>query len=294
MKLLTGQVVVAWLALAAVAILYGSAVFALLACSPASTAAPGQATARRALAKLWRVLATLAVALVPLGFLIATSNATGASLGEAMELVTTTVRDSREGRLWCARVVLTLALFSAAWVPSQSRLRDGAIGVMGALWIVARALVSHSVDSGALAVTIYAAHMLAAALWLGAMVAFSLGASQTMEEPAWSVAAVRQLWRVAEWCAVIVALTGVLIVYGVTRLIPADLIYSRYGRVLGAKVALFAVVIAYGIYIRLRLARKATEQAGHYELVRAIGVEAILLIGIIEFAALLAHSRLPH
>ncbi len=292
MRLITAQVLVAWLALAAVAALYGSALFVLLVCAPAP-AGPGQAEARRALTRLWRVLTTLAVVLVPIGFLAATSATSGTSLGEALGLIAATVRDSRAGRLWCARVVLTLALFSAAWMPWESRLRDGAIVVLGALWLVARAMVSHALDHGALAVGVYAVHMLAAGFWFGAMVGFSFAAAQA-DGPGWSAAAMPWLWRVAGWCAAIVVLTGVLIAYAVVGLVPADLIYSRYGRELVAKVMLFTVVIAFGVYIRLRLARRAAEESERYELVRAISIESVLLIGIIEFAVLLAHSRLPH
>jgi putative copper resistance protein D len=289
-SLVGAQVVVAWFALVVVAGLYGGALFGLLV---RAGAGPQPAPVRTGLARLYRVFATLALVLVPIGLLVAIATTSGTSLGEALGLITTTMRETQAGRLWGVRVVLTLALFSAAWMPLESRAREGAIAVLGALWLLARAMVSHAVDAGPLAVAVYAVHMLAAGLWFGAIVAFTFGASQ-MGGPEWVAVALQRLWRVTAWCAAVVVLSGFLVAYGVLHLNFADLGHSRYGHTLVAKITLFTIVVGYGAYVHHRRARSVAGESNQFDVVRAIGINVILLIGVIEFAALLAHIQPPH
>jgi putative copper export protein len=289
MSLGMAQVIVVWLGLATVAALYGGATFVLLVKRPATE---HLAPAPAALATLYRVLATLAVILVPLGFWLRTAVGTHTSLSEALQLIVGIMRDTRVGRLYGVRVALALGLFSAAWMPARTPFKEGALAVLGALWLCARAAQSRAFDDGPLALSVYAVHMLAGALWLGAMVAFAFGVMQ-VNGRRWAAAALGRLWGVAGWCALVVVASGFLIAYGVSKLTPQDLIYSRYGRTLVAKLALFTVIIVYGVYVRFRLSRTAGTPE-YYEVVRAVGFVTVLLIGMMEFAALLSHSAIPH
>ena len=66
------------------------------------------------------------------------------------------------------------------------------------------------------------------------------------------------------------------------------LLYSSYGRVLSLKVELFAVILVVGAYNRLYLIPKIDQPSSRRTLLRNVSAEALMIIGVIGLAALLA------
>jgi putative copper resistance protein D len=184
-----------------------------------------------------------------------------ASIWDAM-LWSAVVQDTGFGRVWSVRLVMALllvALSVAVWRwPGQAPTR-AAILLAGGL-VATVALTGHAaVGEGAPGLVhraADAAHMLAAAVWLGALppLLFLLGrnAPGVSEQPDLALA------RLQAFHSVGVASVSVLLVSGLVNswlLVgnPDGLLTTSYGRLLVAKVALFAVIVGLAAQNRLRL-----------------------------------------
>lgn len=123
-------------------------------------------------------------------------------------------------------------------------------------------------------------HVAAAAVWVGALVPLALllaaGASET------ATRALASFSRIVPWAVVALALTGGFLAAVQVRT-PAALWETDYGRVLLAKLALVAAMLALAAVNRWRLTKPALagDVAARRRLVRVIAVEAVLAVAVV-------------
>ena len=123
-------------------------------------------------------------------------------------------------------------------------------------------------------------HVAAAAVWVGALVPLALllaaGASET------ATRALASFSRIVPWAVVALVLTGGFLAAVQVRA-PAALWETDYGRVLLAKLALVAAMLALAAVNRWRLTKPALagDAAARRRLVRVIAVEAVLAVAVV-------------
>jgi methionine-rich copper-binding protein CopC/putative copper export protein/ABC-type branched-subunit amino acid transport system substrate-binding protein len=229
---------------------HGSAGVAAVA-GRASEQAPGAAATRAVLVALDMALAAVVIGLVvlrsgdenrrPRSIFIART-LWGAAVAVAVialvQVWTGAVWSTVTGRLALERLLATLALFPVALgLIRRPRLRTAyaAVAVVGLLLAVALSSHAFAASSGRTAqVAVLTAHLVAASVWLGAIIAVVAGT------PARRLAV-----PVVASIAVVVG-TGVFNAH--VQLGPArELLSSAYGRVLDVKVALVVLMIAAGM-----------------------------------------------
>ncbi len=128
-------------------------------------------------------------------------------------------------------------------------------------------------------------HVAAAAVWVGALVPLALLLSAGTSEAA--TRALASFSRIVPWAVVALALTGGFLAAVQVRT-PAALWETAYGRVLLAKLALVAAMLALAALNRWRLTKPALagDAAARRRLVRVIAVEAVLAVAVVGTLAL--------
>jgi putative copper resistance protein D len=297
--------------LASLVTLAGAFAFLVLVARPAALAAG--AAGRAALPLLDRrilVLARLALGVALAAGLLdlwrQIAVATGAGLWEALEPREglAVLLDTRYGLVWLARHALLVLLGVLVLLARGHEdptdwlaLRGQGLGFSAAsLALGAAAGHAASAEAGAPAVALDALHLVAAAVWGGALVPLALGLAWARRLPppaATQVAAT----AAARFSAVGLAAVGTLAASGIALAwqqvggIPG-LLGTPYGRWLGAKLALFGalVVVAAGNHLvwRRRLAAGGAAAAGAaVRLRRRVLGEAALVGAILAIVAVL-------
>ncbi|MCE0768235.1 bifunctional copper resistance protein CopD/cytochrome c oxidase assembly protein [Pseudonocardia kujensis] len=155
------------------------------------------------------------------------------------------------------------------------------------------ALTGHSAAGGShdVATNSLVLHVLAASLWVGGLVAvLSLAAARADDDSVTLGVAVRRFSRVAFWCWVVLAVTGVL--NALVRVSPTDLIGSTYGALLLGKTLALLALGGLGLLHR----RHTVDAAGRGErgaLLRLGGVEVLLMLATVGLAVALGRSAPP-
>ena len=151
------------------------------------------------------------------------------------------------------------------------------------------ALTGHSSSGGAhdLATNSLVIHLIAGALWAGGLLALLVHALRGGEH---ADLAARRFSAVALWCFVAMALSGV--VNALTRIAPADLLTSRYGWLVLAKVTALVALGILGWAQRRRGVAALRKDAGdRAALVRLALVEAVVFG--LTFGVAVALGRTP-
>ena len=167
------RALVAWPLLVAEVLIFGTAAFAVLLAPEAQSE-----EVANALTPLWRVLALMAVVSSPLALLIGTANMGDLSLRAALPFVPDVLRETHFGKVWLWSFPLSLSLPAIAWTRGRGPLKTAALGLAACGLLLLGSLSGHAIDRGALAVVVYFAHEVAAALWIGAILGLWVGAVQ--------------------------------------------------------------------------------------------------------------------
>jgi putative copper resistance protein D len=155
-------------------------------------------------------------------------------------------------------------------------------------------LTSHAIDIGAAAVTIDCAHELAAALWLGAVFGLWFGAGHEKLGVDWVEYAAPWVSRLAGWTVTVLILSGLFIAYHQLAGDPTRIFYAIYGRTLMVKLGAATTVLLIGAYNRFVLMPEIDGPEARDRLLRNVGLESLLLLGVAGLAALLANTPPAH
>lgn len=283
------RALVAWPLLMAETLIFGTAAFALLLAP--DTQSEEMAVA---LAPLWRGLALMAVVFSPLMLLVGAANMGDLSLRGAIPFVPEVIRETHFGHIWSWSFPLTLALPAIAWTRGRGSLKPAALGLVAGALLLLGSLSSHAIDRGTIAVAIYFLHEAAAALWIGAILGLWIGAVRGKLGSAWVLQTAPRVSGVAGWTVTILIVSGLYTAYHSLGADPQRLIDAAYGRVLVDKVCAAMFVLLIGAYNRYWLMPAVSEASAQRTLLRNVGVESALLIGVLGLAALLANTPPIH
>ena len=283
------RAIVAWPLLVAKTSIFGTAMFALLPGPP-----PQVEGVTYALTPLWRGLTLLAVLLSPLALLVGTANMVESSPLAAIPFVPQVVRYTHFGHVWSWSFPLTLALFVIAWTPGRGPLKTGALGIVASVLVLLVSFSSHAIDRGRLALIVYFIHEAAAALWIGAILGFWFGAVRGKLGPEWIQRTAPTVSNIAGCAVATILLSGLYTAYYSLDGDPHRLIDSAYGRTLVEKVFVAMLVLLIGAYNRYCLIPAISHSSAQKRLLQNVGIESLLLIGVLGLAAQLGNTPPAH
>jgi copper transport protein len=201
----------------------------------------------------------------------------GAAAGAPMSDVLPAALGTWAGRLSVLRLGASLL---ALWAVGLAR-RPGLGAALAAVAVLASGAIGHPAAATPLAaIPATMIHLVAVALWLGGLLCLLIDGS---------VAA--RVSDVALWAVVAIGVTGA--VNGVLFLsAPVDLVRSRYGILLLAKVAGLGVLALFGWRHRFRLLPQLTPDRA-VTLRRSVAWEVAVMVLVIVLAAFLAFTPIP-
>jgi copper resistance protein D len=278
----------AWPALLAQSLIFGSALLGLGLRMRDRGSTQASALLTRGLIRWWRALAIVVMVVSPLMFVGEVAEMAGVRWIGALPLLGEVLAQTWAGHTWMVRLPAVVALALGAWLPLGERLRAIALALLCALIMLCGSLKSHAIDFGALAVAMRFLHALAAATWVGALFGYWMGTrGAQLDEPA-AAAAAAALSLLAAWSVVILVVSGGYVAYQALGHSLGNLIYSSYGRVLSFKLEGFAVLLAIGGYNRFVLLPTFDRTSARRVMMRNVGAEVLLITGVFGLAALLA------
>jgi putative copper export protein len=281
----------AWPLVAAEILIFGTAVFALLI-APSSESQPDGVA--HSLTPLWRGLALLAFFVSPFVLLVDCANMADCSLRAAIPFLPEVVRETHLGHVWLCGFPVATLLMIVAWIPSYQTVKVAALGILTGVLLMLTSLSSHAIDRGATAVIVYFVHEVAAALWIGAILGLWFGVVRGGLGANWVRQTAPRVSNLAGWTVAVLILSGLYTAYYSLDADPQRLIYAAYGRTLVVKVCAASLVLLIGACNRYWLIPTMSKSSSQYSLLRNIGVESVLLIGVLGLAALLANTPPAH
>jgi putative copper resistance protein D len=251
--------------------------------------------AAASLLTLWRVLAVVIFLLSPLVVLNVTADMAGVSWTSAVGFVPQVLAETHAGHVFEWFLPIALALLLIAYVPLPQSVRTPASFLLAGVLLLLQAMLSHAIDKGALAVTVYFLHETAVGLWVGGLLTFWMVARYGDPPKIWVEHAARRVSKVALWSVIALVITGTYTAYNGLGLDLYRLLFSAYGRTLITKVVVFVGVLAIGAYNRYWLVPKVDDPTACDALLRNVRVESvILLLAVVGLAALLANTPPAH
>ncbi|MEK6986241.1 MAG: CopD family protein [Candidatus Thermoplasmatota archaeon] len=236
------------------------------------------------------------VGLGAIGLLLDTSSSANLSLPSFLG---TTLGLNLAIRILAGAALLLLGMYALR----HGRLRPALPLLLAAVAALASARFAHSSGSGILAISIDAIHYLAGAAWVGGLFILLVDltrhrtfTARTILERAFAFS------KVALWAVLIVALTGTLstlLILGPDLVAdPFSLFDSRYGTVLGFKVAAAAAMVglaAINRFVHLRrLARTSQDEPARATAFRrTIAMEAVVGAAVLALAGILTAIAPP-
>jgi putative copper resistance protein D len=200
------------------------------------------------------------------------------------------VRDIEVGRALLVQAILALVVGLCAYVV---RTTTGAalVGLVALIALVPPTLTSHAgtaVDH-AVAVSSLMVHVVAVSLWCGGLAALVLlGTADRRPFPV----AVPRFSTLALWCAVAVAASGVVSAW--VRLGDAgSLVTTSYGRLVMLKVALMAVLSAFGLWHRRKSLPALGSDPTRLRFLRLAAVEVLVMAATVGVAVALSRTPPP-
>jgi copper transport protein len=258
--------------------------------------------ARASRASLWLAAAGAAVALhaALFAFLVGAYPIVGG--GGVSSFVNTEIEPIRVGthfgQAWMAMTfawLFVLGLIVSAWAyPGQrDRLLAGA-GALGLAIAFGLSWASHPDSHGALALIADYVHLLAAALWLGGLIAIGL-AVRAVPRSAREDAVRRSIIQFSRLAAPTVAVVALAGVYLALRELPSvsALVSSGYGVTLLIKAAIAGGALAIGGYHRRFVVPRLAAGAPIALIRRTLMLEAGVLLAVLALAAVLSQRPPP-
>lgn len=287
---IVGRALCDGLLLAALLFVFGLAFF-MLKVAPAGADLDRH---NRAFWMLLRLLVVVQLLLWPVKLLCNVASMAGVNFRQAVPFVPEVLRETHFGHDWLSSAPLALALVVVAWIPGRAATRAGLLVLISAAMLVLWALSSHAIDFGPVAVTVYSLHEAAAGLWAGSLLGLWLVARRGGLDNRLIERITQRVSRLSGWCVAGLVLSGAYLAYHTLGLSLDHLAYSAYGRTLLAKVSVFAVIAGIGGYNRYRLVPAVGFVSARHNLLRNVGIECLLMAGVLGLAALLANTPPTH
>lgn len=210
----------------------------------------------------WLCTAGLLVSIAGMVVLTASMQGVGLFAIDA-DMVYSLVKDSDAGTAWLVRIAALVGALAATWWLHR---KPGAAGWLiagtGSIALATLVWSGHAGATEGLAGTIHRAsdalHMIAAAVWLGAIAAFLLllrpGEQPGRREVDATARSLDRFARVGTICVIVIASTGLVngqMIVGVQNI--GSSLASPYGQMLLAKLVLFALMLGLAAANRWRL-----------------------------------------
>jgi putative copper export protein len=221
-----------------------------------------------------------------------------------LDLIRVIAVESRWGQRWVPQAgAAGLALLAGSWLAARpaSRLAWWAMSACVAALVVTLPLTGHLIGvGGRVGQFLHAAHLLAAALWLGTLagVLAAWRAWDPSDRPdglsadRWLAALVHVFSPLAIVAVTCVVVTGLVAAFHLVREVD-QLWTSTYGRVLLAKGLLVGGTGAVGLYNWRRVRPRLGAETESARLKRSGGLELLLAVGALLMTAVLVHLPLP-
>jgi copper transport protein len=246
--------------------------------------------------------AVLALHAVLFGFLVGTYPVVGGSISNLVDTEIIPIRVSTHlGQAFTLSIfawLVALALIVFAW--TYPRRREPLLAAAGTLSLaIAFGLswASHPASGGTLLLAADYAHLLAVALWVGGLIALVMLAGAARARAAADREALFRacLLRFSALAAPLVALLAAAGLYLAIRELPSvsAIVDSRYGLLLVAKTATFAVAIGLAGYHRRSVVPRVAAGVAAASVRRTLTVEAGILLVALVLAAILSQSAPP-
>ena len=194
------------------------------------------------------------------------------------------------GRSLLMQAILALVVAMCAYAV-RSTTGAGLVGLLALSALIPPTLSGHSGASAdhSVAVSSLMVHVLSLSLWCGGITALVLlGMVDRRALPV----AVPRFSALALWCAVAVAISGV--VNASVRLAsPAELVTTWYGRLVLIKVALIVVLSGFGLWHRRRVLPSLVSDASRRLFVRVAAVEVMVMAATVGVAVALSRTPPP-
>ena len=295
--------VLAWLQFVGVALAGGMLVFRALVLAP-SRRVLGEAGAREARVATAVAAAGAVVALHAglLGFLVGAYPIVG---GGISGLVNTQIEPIRAGtHLGQAWTLMTFAwlgllmLLVGAWVsPARRERLLAATGVLGLLIAFGISWASHPDSRGTLALLADYGHLVAAALWVGGVVAITImvAKARTLPRSTRDAVARRSILRFSQLALPTVVAVGLFGIYLAIRELPSPsaLFSTGYGVMLLIKTGIVLGALALGAYHRRFVVPRIANGAPAASIRSTIVFEMGLLLVVLALAATLSQAAPP-
>jgi putative copper resistance protein D len=278
----------AWPVILAQTLILGSAMLCLALIVRGHSRARSGEVFSRALAGWWRTLALVVASISPLMFIHEVAGMAGVSMRNALPLLGEVPTQTHAGHTWLWRLPTTVALLLAAWLPLRASARALTLVILCAGLCLAGSLKSHAIDFGTTAVAVRFVHALAAGAWAGSLFGYCVGARSADADNQVSIEAARMLSRLAGWSVSILIASGVYIAYEGLGHSLYHLRHSSCGQVLSLKIEVFALVLALGAYNRFYVIPALDLPSARRVLIRNVGAESLIIVGVTGLAALLA------
>jgi copper resistance protein D len=251
----------------------------------------GHRDARASALTIIRFLAIAALIIAPIVLAHQTAEMADVSMRDAIAIIPMVLRQTHEGRVWVWRIAILIALAIASWVaPIQAR--APILLPIGAALLLMRALASHAIDHGPIAIAIYAAHEIGAGLWIGCLL--GLFAGYRIGASAEFIQAARRVSSTAAWCLVVIALSGAFTAWQGLEPRFDNLIYSAYGRVLIVKLAIASIAVGAGAVNRFRVMPNLDRDSSRVALRTNVGFEIAVLAVVLVCTVVLASTPPAH
>ncbi len=251
--------------------------------------------AAASLLTLWRLLTAVTLLVSPLVLLKVTADMAGISWTSAVGFVPQVLAETHAGRVFEWFLPIALMLFLTANIPLPKSVGTAMFFLLTGVLLLLRAMLSHAIDKGSIAVAVYFLHEIAAGLWIGALLALWIVARRGNPPDVWVERAARRVSKLAFWSVIALVITGTYNAYTGLGFDLYHLLFSAYGRTLIAKELVFVGVLAIGAYNRYWLVPNVGDPAARDTLLRNVQVESvILLIAVVGLASLLANTPPAH
>jgi copper transport protein len=295
--------VLAWLQFLGVVLAGGALIFRALVLVPAARVL-GEGGARDAPTAIWVGVAGAVLALhaALLAFLVGAYPIVGGGVLNFADAEIVPIRvGTHLGQAWMVMTFAwlgVLALLVGAWVTPRKRERLlASAGLVSLAIAFGISWASHPASRGALALAADYLHLLAAALWVGGLVALAIlaGVARPLSREARDALVRACLLRFSRLAAPAVAVLAVAGSYLALRELPdpAALVTSRYGLTLLLKTMVFLGALALAGYHNRSVTPRIAAGAPVASIRRTLTLEVSLLLLALALAAILSQSAPP-